>query len=473
MLVDVVVDTAPSDPRKRYQLAKALSSLPAPAPTFSAAQQALSIPHAVLMEGRTRETARALIEVVREHGGRATTTPHVAERVAEEPAPAGGSRFGSTVILLALVALAAWAWRWQIRNAPTEISLPDARTVAVAPALDVRVIGDRATPATVRLRCASSLGSGFFVAPDLVLTHAHLLCPAGEPLRAVFPDGRTATAQTVQRDDWLDLALVRVPGAGAAPLPLGDAMSLRNGDRVVFLATPEGPEFMVHQAIVSNTARSLFGLAFLQIDGNVNAGTSGAPLLDGQGRVVGILAGKLDRTEGLGFVLPVNYAYAGEKPLLAPPAEPKPDSARWSTLLARVGDADRIEVSRFAAEDPQPALLDLSTLPGQGLVAVVAQRSNTPVAPRPQNLTFVFRSSGRVLCEVKAVADDWRKLDAATAAGRSRGSRYALWLQKNGLLDDAYQSSVALQLDGCPTDEMADSEAVLQGGDERADRLEM
>ncbi|MES1240897.1 MAG: hypothetical protein ABUT39_04700, partial [Acidobacteriota bacterium] len=58
LLVDVVVDSAPPGEKARYNLAKALSQLDPPSPTFSTAQQAINIPHAVLMDGVTRETGR-------------------------------------------------------------------------------------------------------------------------------------------------------------------------------------------------------------------------------------------------------------------------------------------------------------------------------------------------------------------------------------------------------------------------------
>src|SRR5687768_6617844 len=77
LLVDVVVDSAPPGERARYNLAKSLSQLDPPSPTFSNAQQAISIPHAVLMDGVTRETGRRLLGTVKEHGGRASMAPHV------------------------------------------------------------------------------------------------------------------------------------------------------------------------------------------------------------------------------------------------------------------------------------------------------------------------------------------------------------------------------------------------------------
>jgi serine protease Do len=341
---------------------------------------------------------------------------------------------------------------------------------ASGPPLDVRAIAERATPATVMLRCSESLGSGFFVGPDLVLTNAHVLCPAGESMRAVFSNGREASAKVVRHDDWLDLAVVKVEGSGVQPLPLGDATGLRTGDRVVFIGTPEGLEFTVHQGIVSNTARSVFGTAFLQIDGNVNSGNSGGPLLDDQGRVVGIVTAKLERADGLGFVLPINYAYDGTSRLLSPPARPQPDAESWKVLLTKVAEADRREVTRLASEKSQPALMALTALPGQGVVAILAQRASSP--PRSENVTLLFRTSERVLCEVDALVSDWRKWEGA-GDGTGGDSRYLEWLKRNGLLKEVYQGIAPLRLDNCPAEELQGSEVVLQGGDERADRLEV
>ncbi|HBL27582.1 MAG TPA: hypothetical protein DD490_12160 [Acidobacteria bacterium] len=141
-------------------------------------------------------------------------------------------------------------------------------------------------------------------------------------------------------------------------------------------------------------------------------------------------------------------------------------------LLDRVAEADRREVSRFTAEASRPALLGLTSEPGRGLVAVVARRA-VP-APRQESLTLLFRDAGRLLCEVQAVAGDWKKAGGAGSDGPGPGSHpYLRWLRKNNLLGDVYLSEVPLALGACPADELADAEVVLREGDERANRLEM
>jgi serine protease Do len=309
----------------------------------------------------------------------------------------------------------------------------------------------------VVLRCAGSVGTGFFVAPDLVLTNAHVLCPGGEEIRAVFADGREFTGRPVESDSWLDLGLVRVPGTGASPLPLGDATVLRTGDEVVFVGTPQGLEFTVHEGIVSHTGRNLLGVAFLQIDANVNSGNSGGPLFDQQGRVVGIVSAKLEQAEGLGFVLPINYAYEGQSPFLSRPS-PAPDSESWRGLLAQVEEEDRRDAQRMAAAASHSALLGVSPVPGRGLAAVVVRLSHGEPGPEP--VSFTFRKAQRPVCSVAATVERWRRVEPETGG---EAARYLQWMEKHGIYKDLYQGLAMVSLEGCPAGEIADTEIALDG----------
>jgi serine protease Do len=466
--LDVVVDQPPPDPRARYQAARALSSLGPEAPAFSAAQQALGLPGSLLASGVTRDLARRMSRLIEEHGGRARLAGHEALRAAS--APAGGI---SWLRIAAIVAVAAgigiFAWN-RATSGPEEVDLPAraSRARTAGPALSTRELAETATPSTVKLRCAESVGTGFFVAEDLLLTNAHVLCPAGERIQAVFEDGRELPGDAEKSDEWLDAALVRVPGAKARPLPLGDAMALQTGDRVVFIGTPEGLDFTVHEGIVSHSIRSVFGVGYLQIDANVNSGNSGGPLFDTQGRVVGIVSAKIAEADGLGFALPVNYLYAWAGPLLPAP-DPAPDTKSWTRVLARVEDADRREVEKARGESSRPALVGLAMLPGRGPAAMVVRLSSGQ--PSPETLSFTFRNPDRILCSVSSGIESWQRLSSGEKPSAS--SRYLLWLEKNGLGRDVYQALAPLDLTGCPTEELRQSEMVLDGGDERSDRVEL
>lgn len=139
-------------------------------------------------------------------------------------------------------------------------------------------------------------GSGFAVAPDLVLTNAHVV--AGEPAGAtsvLLPDGSTLPASVVMYDPNRDLALLRVPGLGERPLPLATAHVGGRGD---VLGHPGGAihlavsPYVVSQEITAvgedlydrhRTRRDVFVLGAALAPGD-----SGGPLVDVHGRVVGV-----------------------------------------------------------------------------------------------------------------------------------------------------------------------------------------
>jgi serine protease Do len=467
-LVDVSLDHAPAEGRTRYQIARGLSSLGPPAPSFAAAQQAVAIPHSVLVAGVTRDFAKKVLDLLEEHGGRGRTSVAVADTGGTGEAPVGRlPKFVVVSVLLLVAGFGLYGWtRHLSAGEDDEIELPTraAHLASQGPALNAGDLAARVTKASVTLRCGSSSGSGVLVGKDLVLTSAHALCPPGEPLRAILANGRETAATVGQRDDWLDLALVQVPGAETPPLPLGDATALRTGDHVVSLRTSEGMEATVQEGIVSHQARNLFGIAFLQIDGTPGIG---GPLVDSHGRLVGIVSAGLQTADGMGFVLPINYAYSGSRPLLPPPTLPQPDQESWSKLLAQVEAADRKEIQK--AGPGSVALLDLaSSSSGQGgPVAVVARRTAT--APPSETLTFAFRNGQRGLCQVTAQAGDWKSADDAGAQGE--GSRYMQWVKKNSLQKDVYLGFAPLDLAGCPLEDLHGAALVLNGADERADRI--
>lgn len=467
--MDVVVDSAPPGERARYNLAKALSQLAPPSPTFSNAQQAISIPHAVLMDGVTRETGRRLLGTVKEHGGRASMAPHV-DQVAAGDEPGSLTNFLVVIALVAAIAFALYAWTWRLRNPSGETVKPvvaraeraaRAATVARVAPLELGTISKKAAPGVVRLRCHSAsggAGSGFLVAPDLLLTSTGALCPPGEAVRATLADGREIQGETERRDERLGLALVRIPGSGSEPLPLGDASLLRSGDRIVLI---EGAE--ARQGSIAETTRSILGVGFLRID--PAPGEPGSPVLDGLGRVVGIVAPPPILASEPGLVLPVNYLYSGNNRLVDPPTRLKPDVAAWNDYLVRVLDADREEVQSWVS---QPALLAVGPIPDRGLVGTFL--IHDVERPEPRTFQLTIRTPERPLCEVSAYVVGWSPVGTGNPAARSQ---YFRWLRSNGLLQDAYQGFATLDLSGCRQGELRGAEISLDGGDERADRLRL
>lgn len=150
-------------------------------------------------------------------------------------------------------------------------------------------------------------GAGVLLAGHgLVLTSFHFLRDA-PGLVVHLADGRTYEAQLVGRDGPTDLALLRLRNAPQS-LPaaqLGDSRRLRTGDWVLAVGNPFGLSSSVSLGIVSALARRLGGPydEFLQTDAAINPGSSGGPLFDLQGQVVGI-ATAVPVAAGVGFAVP-------------------------------------------------------------------------------------------------------------------------------------------------------------------------
>src|ERR671918_426921 len=111
LLVDVSLDHAPAEGRTRYQIARGLSSLGPPAPSFAAAQQAVAIPHSVLVTGVTRDFAKKVLDLLEEHGGRGRTTVAVADAGRPNEAPVGGlPKFVVVSVLLLVAGFGLYGW---------------------------------------------------------------------------------------------------------------------------------------------------------------------------------------------------------------------------------------------------------------------------------------------------------------------------------------------------------------------------
>ncbi|MDB6137883.1 MAG: htrA 1, partial [Verrucomicrobiaceae bacterium] len=173
---------------------------------------------------------------------------------------------------------------------------------------------------------ADGLGSGFIISEDgLIVTNMHVVGQARR-LQVETSDGKTYEVKGVHASDHhVDLAILRVDAKGLKPLVLGDSDQAKQGQPIVAMGNPQGLAFSVVQGVVS-AIREIEGNSMIQLAVPIEQGNSGGPLLDRQGRVLGILTLKSIRTENLGFAMPVNAL----KKLIAKP-NPVP-MERWLTI---------------------------------------------------------------------------------------------------------------------------------------------
>ena len=164
-------------------------------------------------------------------------------------------------------------------------------------------------------------GSGFALDEQgYILTNAHVVEGADE-VRVRFGDQDSVKVKVKGTDPSTDLALLKVdPGkVKVRPIPLGDSSKVRVGDPAIAIGNPFGLEHTVTTGIVSALQRSIdapngFSIEnAIQTDASINPGNSGGPLLDGNGRVIGINAqietgGGARGSVGIGFAIPINLA---------------------------------------------------------------------------------------------------------------------------------------------------------------------
>jgi len=158
------------------------------------------------------------------------------------------------------------------------------------------------------------LGSGFIVSADgLILTNHHVVDGADE-IYVTLTDKREFKAELIGSDRRTDVALIRIDAKTDLPAPveIGDPEKLRVGDWVLAIGSPFGLDSTVTAGIVSAKGRDTGEyLPFIQTDVAVNPGNSGGPLIDMQGRVVGINSQIYSRTGGfmgISFAIPIDEA---------------------------------------------------------------------------------------------------------------------------------------------------------------------
>lgn len=170
-----------------------------------------------------------------------------------------------------------------------------------------------------------STGSGIILSDDgFIVTNAHVVQGARRiqvRLSVVRRTGRAASfepevklldAKLIGLDREMDVAVIKIDRTGLSHLPLGNSDAVRQGELVMAFGNPRGLEGSVSMGIVSSTSRELHPddfLAYIQTDAPINPGNSGGPLIDAQGRVVGINTFILTQSggsEGLGFAIPSN-----------------------------------------------------------------------------------------------------------------------------------------------------------------------
>ena len=150
----------------------------------------------------------------------------------------------------------------------------------------------------------NSLGSGFAVGENCIITNAHVLDNPNNIMLSTYA-GETHTAYLVGYDQDKDIAVLGVKDARFTPLTVADYKSLNTGDDVYAIGAPKSMAYTLTKGVISAKEREIGKYKYIQTDAAINEGNSGGPLLNDEGNVIGINTLKMSDSEGIGLAIPM------------------------------------------------------------------------------------------------------------------------------------------------------------------------
>lgn len=199
------------------------------------------------------------------------------------------SKFG-----LILLVLTAWGAAQQAVRSPADITRNTGQSICLIATQDEK--GN-----------LTGLGSGFVCANNRVATNFHVIQGATK-IFIKFKGGGAYVAEQLSGFDTLnDLAILRLGQLWKTPLKLGNSDNIQPGERVVVISNPQGLENTVSDGLVSGFRELLAEQTWIQISAPISPGSSGGPVFNDRGEVIGVAAAELTSGQNLNFAIPVNF----------------------------------------------------------------------------------------------------------------------------------------------------------------------
>ena len=177
--------------------------------------------------------------------------------------------------------------------------------------VDFSGIIEDAIKAVVTIKTDLSQGTGFIIDPEgYVITNYHVMQNAKSAAVYTY-EGGTHSVRLIGKNEEMDIALLKIEG-NFEELQLDNSDDIQVGEKVIAIGNPLGLQFSVSEGIVSAIHRPGPNNinAYIQTDAALNPGNSGGPLINKQGKVIGINNFKIGSGESLGFALESNYIEA-------------------------------------------------------------------------------------------------------------------------------------------------------------------
>lgn len=156
-------------------------------------------------------------------------------------------------------------------------------------------------------------GTGFIITADgYIFTNKHVVADTAASYTVLLADGKQKDAEVVYRDTSIDVAIIKISGSGYAAVSLGNSSTLKLGQTVVAIGNALGEyNNSVSVGIISGLNRTIEASGekldnVIQTDAAINLGNSGGPLVDLDGRVVGINVATVVSSSNISFSIPIN-----------------------------------------------------------------------------------------------------------------------------------------------------------------------
>ncbi len=304
-------------------------------------------------------------------------------------------------------------------------------------------------------------GSGFIISKDgYILTNNHVVGNV-DKITVELQDGRKfEDAEVIGTDPDTEVALIKIEGDDFPVLPMGDSSQLEIGDWVIAIGNPFGLSETVTVGVISAVGRSNVHIAayedFIQTDAAINPGNSGGPLVNLDGRVIGINTAIYSGSGGymgIGFAIPINMART-----IADQLRTQGKVVRgFLGIMGQDIDADMVEplgletsqgIIVASVEDETPAdraglQIDdiILELDGERIESYDTFRNDIAMLSPDTEIRLTVLRDGRRRTVTLTLSERPTEMAQSTRAGQSRSSREALGIQVQDLTREMAEQS--------------------------------
>lgn len=170
--------------------------------------------------------------------------------------------------------------------------------------LSIGFDAESANNAVVVVYSGESMGSGFAIGENCIISNAHVIKDK-EGIKVATYGGSVYEADVVAMDEELDIVVLCVKGAAFPCLKMADYANMRIGEDVYAIGAPSSMAYTLTKGVISAKDRQVGRYAYIQTDAAINLGNSGGPLLNDAGRVIGVNTYKMLDSEGIGLSIPM------------------------------------------------------------------------------------------------------------------------------------------------------------------------